>query len=144
MFKFLQRLIGRASNGRGAAPEAQLQELETKLDYHFTNRILLQEALTHRSWLPQNGTDSSMAYERLEFLGDSVLGLVVAERLFVMYPEMIEGDLTKSKSVLVNKKSLAHAGGKIGLGEYVQMSRDEEKSGGRRRQSIVADCMEAL
>lgn len=144
MFKFLQRLIGRSSNHSGETSEGQLQELEIKLAYHFNNRKLLEEALTHRSYLSQNGAEPHIAYERLEFLGDSVLGLVVADRLFVDYPEMSEGDLTKSKSVLVNKKSLAHAGGKIGLGEYVLMSRDEERSGGRRRQSIVSDCMEAM
>lgn len=144
MFAFFKKLFGRGSATTDAASESQLHELERKLDYSFTNQFLLREALTHRSYLSQNGSESLPSYERLEFLGDSVLGLVVAERLFVHYPEMSEGDLTKSKSMLVNKKSLAHAGRKIELGDYVIMSRDEEKSGGRKRQSITADCLEAL
>jgi ribonuclease-3 len=144
MISFLKRLFKRAPGNAGAVSESGLQELEQKINYIFTNRVLLREAVTHRSYLSHNGAETGIAYERLEFLGDSVLGLVVAERLFVRYPEMSEGDLTKSKSMLVNKKSLAHAGSKIDLGNHVLMSVDEEKSGGRHRQSIVADCLEAL
>ena len=144
MITFLKRLFKRTPTNVGVLSESMLRELEQKINYTFANRPLLHEALTHRSYLSQNGSEPCTAYERLEFLGDSVLGLVVAERLFVRYPEMSEGDLTKSKSMLVNKKSLAHAGSQIDLGNYVLMSADEEKSGGRRRQSIVADCLEAL
>ena len=102
------------------------------------------EALTHRSYQRDNDPREAPAYERLEFLGDSVLGLVVADELFRDYPEMLEGELTKSKALLVNGKALAYAGNSIGLGEYILMSVEEAGAGGRQRASIIADCMEAL
>jgi ribonuclease-3 len=145
MLRFFKQLFGKKR--RGGAPAAwsgSVQaEIENKLDYQFDNPLLLLEALTHRSHPHGNGSQAA-AYERLEFLGDSVLGLVVAERLFSQYPDMPEGELTKNKSVLVNKKSLAHAARSIGLGDYILMSPDEDRSGGRQRESIMADCLEAL
>jgi ribonuclease-3 len=147
MRKLLARLFGRKKPGvRGQlklSPQSRAA-LEVKLGYHFRDEYYLHKALTHRSYLRLADTPNVRSYERLEFLGDSVLGLVVAEELFSRYTDMSEGKLTKNKSMLVNKKVLAHTAGTIGLGEYIFMSNDEERAGGRERQSILADCLEAL
>ncbi len=146
MLNFLKRLLGSKTKSETSSEwsEATRRKLEARIGYHFQSSRLLLESLTHRSFHGGERSREYPAYERLEFLGDSVLGLVVGEQLFLDYPEMSEGELTKSKSLLVNKKALAHAAKLIGLGEYVLMSPDEEKAGGRRRQSIQADCMEAV
>lgn len=146
MLGFFKRLFGFKTESATVVewPEATRRKLETRLGYSFQNQSLLVEALTHRSFHASERAREYPAYERLEFLGDSVLGLVVAERLYLDYAHMSEGELTKSKSLLVNKKSLAHAAKLIGLGEHVLMSMDEERAGGRRRQSILADCLEAV
>ena len=125
-------------------PPETKRQLEKKIGYTFKGEYYLLKALTHRSFLRTNETSISRSYERLEFLGDSVLGLVVAEELFTQNPEMSEGQLTQNKSLLVNKKVLAHAAGLISLGEFILMSPDEEKAGGRDRPSILADAFEAL
>jgi ribonuclease-3 len=116
-----------------------LGEVENILNYKFKNRRLLKKALTHRSW--ENG---GLSNERLEFLGDAVLGLVVSEFLFGVYPNLHEGDLTKMKSSLVNEAVLARVFTDSGLGEYIYLSAEEEKSGGREKPSITADAMEAV
>lgn len=146
MLNFLKRLLRSKSNSDTSAEWSDVtrRKLEARIGYYFQRPQLLQESLTHRSFHGGERSREYPAYERLEFLGDSVLGLVVGEQLFLDYPEMSEGELTKNKSLLVNKKALAHAAKLIGLGEYVLMSPDEEKAGGRRRQSIQADCMEAV
>ncbi len=147
MLKFLTKLFGRkmpAERGQlSLAPKARAA-LEAKIGYQFNDDYYLLKALTHRSYLRQVESTTIRSYERLEFLGDSVLGLIVAEELFSRYTDMTEGKLTKNKSILVNKKVLAHTAGVIGLGEYVFMSPDEERAGGRERQSILADSLEAL
>jgi ribonuclease-3 len=147
MLRFLAKLFGR----KEPAVSDQLQlgpgeraALEAKLGYQFRDDFYLLKALTHRSYLRQVESPTIQSYERLEFLGDSVLGLVVAEELFSRYSEMSEGKLTKNKSILVNKKVLAHTAGMIGLGDFIFMSPDEDRAGGRERQSILADCLEAL
>jgi ribonuclease-3 len=146
MLRFLKKLFGlkQPTKPDRSLSLATRRKLESRLGYQFQRPHLLLEALTHRSFHGGSRTTEYPAYERLEFLGDSVLGLVVAERLFLDYPDMPEGELTKSKSLLVNRKALAHAAKPIGLGDYILMSEDEEKAGGRRRQSILADCLEAI
>jgi ribonuclease III len=145
MLRLWSKIFGRqpVKAGEGVT-ERTRAELQRKLGYEFRNVEYLERALTHRSHLRPAESRPSQSYERMEFLGDSVLGLVVAEELFQKHPDMTEGDLTKSKSLLVNKKVLAHAGNKMGLGDFVFLSTDEERAGGRRRQSIVADCLEAV
>lgn len=130
-FSYIKRIFS-----RGKEP---LEEVENILQYRFRDRTLLQKALTHRSW-----EGSGNANERLEFLGDAVLGQAVSEFLFHEYPELNEGDLTKMKSSLVNEAVLARVFSEFGLGDYVYLSREEEKSGGRSKSSITADAMEAI
>ncbi len=141
----LARVFGRTpAQGETVVGVRTRTQLQQKLGYEFRQEELLLCALTHRSHLRINDSRPNASNERLEFLGDSALGLIVAEELYQKYPQMSEGDLTKSKSLLVNKKVLAHAGMALGLGDHILMSSDEERAGGRRRQSIVADCLEAV
>jgi ribonuclease-3 len=114
-----------------------LSSLASRLEYAFNNEALLTEALTHRS-------AASINNERLEFLGDGILNFVIAARLFEQYPDMQEGDLSRLRASLVNKDSLADIAKVLGLGEYIQLGSGELKSGGRRRDSILADAVEAI
>lgn len=107
----------------------------------FKDISYLKRALTHRSAAAENSLESN---ERLEFLGDSVVGLVVCENLFRLYPDYSEGDLAKSKAYIVSEPALAEAAQNLGLEEWVQMSTGEAATGGRRRRSILADAFEAL
>src|SRR5438132_13604884 len=111
----------------------ELTRLEERLGVRFKNVSLLERALTHRSAASDNALDSN---ERLEFLGDSVVGLIVCENLFLLFPEYNEGDLAKSKAYVVSESSLADAAQALGLEAFVQMSAGEAASGGRRRRSI--------
>jgi ribonuclease-3 len=146
MLKILSKWFGKKPPRPASTilPEKVRTDIQQKLRYTFNDISYLSRALTHRSYLRANELGLNRAYERLEFLGDSVLGLIVAEELFKKYPDMSEGGLTKNKSLLVNKKVLTHAGFTISLGDYVFMSADEERAGGRQRESIIADCLEAI
>ncbi len=126
--------------------EAKLNELQDLIRYQFKNRVLLKTALTHDSYLKKFDTDNLIISpnERMEFLGDSVLGLLVAEFLFGHFPEKTEGDLSKFKSNIVSEKFLATKAFQIQLGDYIQMSEEERRNGGKERKSILADVMEAL
>ncbi|HSH00555.1 MAG TPA: ribonuclease III [candidate division Zixibacteria bacterium] len=139
---FLKRLFGR-TDSRG-----ELDELAAKFHsvfrYDFNDESLLLEALVHRSYIRTPEGDGLQSYERLEFLGDSALGLIVAEELYNTFPDSSEGELTKLKSLLVNETSLSLIGGEAGLGQFVRLSPEEERSGGRERSSILADCFEAV
>jgi ribonuclease-3 len=116
------------------------QELLTRLDCRIEPR-LLELALTHSSFSYENGGESN---ERLEFLGDSVLGFLVAQEVFIDNPRLNEGDLTRLKNSLVSAESLATAATRIDLGKYLRLGKGEEVSGGRSRLNILADAMEAL
>jgi ribonuclease-3 len=107
------------------------------LEYTFKDQSLLVQALTHRS-------AASVNNERLEFLGDGMLNFVIAARLFEQYPDMQEGDLSRLRASLVNKDSLADIARSLQLGEYVKLGSGELKSGGRRRDSILADAVEGI
>ncbi len=122
----------------------QLQALEVKLGYTFRNRDLLVNSLLHRSHIHVTGQDREQSNERLEFLGDAVLGLVVNEQLFDKFPERSEGDLTKMKSLLVCGTRLSEVAVDIDLGIHIRMSRSEAATGGRHRSSILADTTEAI
>ena len=136
----LRRLFGRSSSISHAYDLKQLQGI---LDYRFRKHALLQQSLTHRSIVrARDGLIPSN--ERLEFLGDSVLGLVIADQLCHDHPVWPEGDLTKLKAMLVNEAALSRVGMEIGLNKYILLSSDEEKSGGRERPSIVSDAFEAV
>ncbi|HBB76707.1 MAG: ribonuclease III [Candidatus Levybacteria bacterium RIFOXYA1_FULL_41_10] len=109
----------------------------------FKNRNLLDEALTHRSYLNEIKRKVS-SNERLEFLGDSVLSLLVSAYLFEKYPHLDEGKLTNLRSLLVNKKAFAQVADEMGLGAHLKLSKGEEESGGRHNLSLLADTFEAL
>ncbi len=116
--------------------------LEEHLGYRFKRLDLLSLALTHRSWANERGIPEH--YERLEFLGDSVLGLISAEWLYASYPELPEGELSKLKAQLVSRPSLARHAELIGLGAALKIGVGEDRSGGRTKASLLADSMEAI
>lgn len=133
-----------ASKTNAPVDPIQLGVLETKLGYTFRDRSLLVNALLHRSHIHVTGQDREQSNERLEFLGDAVLGLVVNEKLYHKFPERSEGDLTKMKSLLVCGVRLSEVAIKFDLGIHIRMSRSEAATGGRQRSSILADTTEAL
>ncbi len=118
------------------------ESLEKKLGYSFNNKKLLEQALTHSSFSNEQG--SSNNYERMEFLGDAVLELVVSELLFTKYLDMSEGDLTKKRASMVCEESLAIIAKRLEIGKYLHLGNGEEATGGRDRNSILADALEAI
>ena len=121
-----------------------MQELEEKLNYTFRNPGLLSEALSHSSYANEHRSAGRSSNERLEFLGDSVLGFVTAEFLFIEHPDLPEGDLTRIRAALVCEQSLYEVARKLDLGRYLKLGRGEEAGGGRERTSILADATEAV
>ena len=120
------------------------KKFQTKIGYEFKDGRLLEQAFTHRSYLNENRSAGREHNERLEFLGDAVLELAVTEFLFAKYPEKAEGELTAYRAALVNTVSIADAAGKLGMNEYLMLSRGESKDTGRARQIILANAFEAL
>lgn len=123
---------------------AELTAFETKLGHSFNDKRLLETAFTHRSYLNENRGVGREHNERLEFLGDAVLELVVTEFLYAKYPEKPEGELTAFRAALVNTQSIADAGTKLGINEYLMLSKGESKDMGRARLIILANAFEAL
>ena len=121
-----------------------MEELEKKLNYTFRDRGLLSEALSHSSYANEHRSAHLRSNERLEFLGDSVLGFVTAEFLFTQHPDLPEGDLTRIRAALVCEQSLYEVARKLDLGRYLKLGRGEESGGGRQRTSILADATEAV
>lgn len=121
-----------------------MQELEKKLNYTFRDPALLSEALSHSSYANEHRAIHLNSNERLEFLGDSVLGFVTAEFLFIQHPDLPEGDLTRIRAALVCEQSLYEVARKLELGRYLKLGRGEEAGGGRERISILADATEAV
>jgi len=117
---------------------------ENKIDYVFKNKSLLRQAFTHRSYLNENRSTGIEHNERLEFLGDAVLELVVTEFLFEKYPDKAEGDLTSYRAALVNTTSISDAAVKLGMNDFLLLSRGESRDTGRARQIILANAFEAL
>jgi len=117
---------------------------EERIGYKFKNKSLLEQAFTHRSYLNENRASGREHNERLEFLGDAVLELVVTEFLYAKYPDRPEGDLTAYRAALVNTVSLAEAANVLGMNQYLFLSRGEAKDVGRARQIILANAFEAL
>lgn len=118
-----------------------MDELENKLGYSFADRSLLNTALSHSSYANENRSESN---ERLEFLGDSVLGQVVARHLFLTYPKMPEGQMTRLRAELVCEQALFSVAKKLELGRFIKLGKGEEHTGGRQRESILADAVEAV
>ncbi len=120
-----------------------MRELEEKLGYRFRNIGLLEHALTHSSYANEHRSSGITSNERLEFLGDSVLGMVVAEYLFETHPNMPEGELTRTRASLVCETSLYEVACALNLGRYLRLGKGEDAGGGRTRPSILADATEA-
>ena len=121
-----------------------MDELEAKLEYRFQNKALLLTALSHSSYANENKSAGLMSNERLEFLGDSVLGQVVSSYLYLSYPKMPEGQMTRLRAELVCEQSLFEVAKTLELGKYIRLGRGEEHTGGRARESILADAVEAI
>lgn len=122
----------------------ELKTLEKKLGYTFRNIDLLRTALYHSSYANEHRTAGISSNERLEFLGDAVLGVVTAEHLYKKHPDLPEGDLTHIRAVLVCEDSLHEVAQSLSLGDYLHLGRGEEQGGGRRRPSILADATESV
>lgn len=119
-----------------------IAELERKLNYKFKNKALLKEALTHRSYAAEKELDYNN--QRLEFLGDAVLEIIVTERLYFLYPEALEGDLTKMRSAMAQQEALATMANELDLADYIFMGKGETEAGGNKRQSTLSDAFEAI
>ena len=124
--------------------EKKLKALEARIGYEFKNRNLLILALTHSSYANEKRWDKTRCNERLEFLGDAVLELVSSNFLYHQYPDMPEGEMTKLRASLVCEPTLAYCAEQIGLGGYLLLGKGEDATGGRTRNSVVSDAMEAL
>ena len=121
-----------------------ITELQEKLNYSFKKPALLETALTHSSYANEHKKDGLISNERLEFLGDSILGLAVAELIYRHKPTTPEGQMTKLRAELVCEKNLANLAESLQLGTYLKLGRGEDKGGGRFRPSILADALEAV
>lgn len=121
-----------------------LERLEEVIGYQYKNRELLKEALTHSSFANEQKINKSRDYERLEFLGDAVLELVSSEFLFRTHPDMPEGKLTRTRASMVCEPALAYCAKDLELNQYIRLGKGEEMTGGRFRDSIISDAMEAV
>ena len=121
-----------------------IKDLEAAIGYRFKNISLLQNALTHSSYANERWHNSLKSNERLEFLGDSILGMVVAEYLYKTFPDRPEGELTRMRADMVCEKTLASVATRIELGRHLMLGNGEEQSGGRSRDSILADAVESV
>jgi ribonuclease III len=125
-------------------PDARYTELEARLGHTFRDPALCETAMTHTSWLNEAGQPERSDNERLEFLGDAVLDLVVSDVLMRRFPHRREGDLSRARAALVSESALAQVAVGIELGRFILLGRGEERTGGRARPSILANTLEAL
>ena len=121
-----------------------IKDLEAAIGYSFKNITLLQNALTHSSHANERWHDSLMSNERLEFLGDSVLGMVAAEHLYRNFPDRPEGELTRMRADMVCEQALAIVADRLNLGQHILLGHGEDQTGGRKRASILADAVESV
>ena len=121
-----------------------IKDLEAAIGYRFKDISLLQNALAHSSYANERWHNSLLSNERLEFLGDSILGMTVAEHLYRRFPDRPEGELTRMRADMVCEQSLAQVAHTIGLGEHLLLGHGEEQGGGRGRASILADAVESV
>jgi ribonuclease-3 len=137
---------GRTYRKHGLTKERirRLNALQKKLGVSFRKPALLDQALTHRSYVFENGQDRTLSNERMEFLGDAILGLITSEFLYRTFSKGGEGSLTQARSYIVRGPILAERARKLGVGSYVKMSQSEKASGGADRESILSDCLEAI
>ena len=121
-----------------------IKDLEAAIGYHFNNIGLLQNALSHSSYANERYHNSLMSNERLEFLGDSILGMLVADYLYRTFPNRPEGELTRMRADMVCEKTLAAVANGLGLGQHLLLGKGEASGGGRSRNSILADAVESV
>ena len=121
-----------------------IKDLEAAIGYKFKDISLLQNALAHSSYANERWHNSLMSNERLEFLGDSILGMMVAEYLYRTFPDRPEGELTRMRADMVCEQTLAAVAGRIDLGRHLLLGNGEEQGGGRTRNSILADAVESV
>lgn len=121
-----------------------IKDLEDAIGYHFKDIRLLQNALAHSSYANEQWHNSLLSNERLEFLGDSVLGMLVARFLYTTFPQRPEGELTRMRADMVCEKTLAGVANTLGLGNHLLLGKGEELGGGRHRNSILADAVESI
>ncbi len=121
-----------------------LKDLEEAIGYRFQNITLLQQAMAHSSYANERWHDSLMSNERLEFLGDSILGMLVADYLYRTFPNRPEGELTRMRADMVCERSLAVVAARLDLGKHLLLGKGEEQGGGRGRESILADAVESV
>jgi ribonuclease-3 len=130
--------------GIGEKEGKHMKQLQNHINYHFKNTALLEQALTHSSYHNENRGNSTGSNERLEFIGDSVLGLLTSEFLYQKYPDMSEGELTRLRSQLVCEPSLSAAACRMSLSEHLRLGRGENNNAGRTRPAVLADAAEAV
>jgi ribonuclease-3 len=135
----LKRIFSKTTTVR----KVNIESVQRLIGYRFNEPSHLKLALTHRSFASANET-ADESNERMEFLGDSVLGLVIAHQLFKDHPHWREGELTKVKALLVNETTLSEIGKELGLNQHIFLSSDEDKAGGAERPSIVSDAVESI
>ena len=121
-----------------------IKDLEAAIGYRFKNITLLQNALTHSSYANERWHNGLLSNERLEFLGDSILGMVVAQYLYKTFPDRLEGDLTRMRADMVCETSLAQVARQVDIGRHLLLGHGEEQNGGRSRASILADAVESV
>ena len=121
-----------------------LSELEKKLKVSFNDIVLLDQSLTHKSYVYEKKLEEFSDNERLEFLGDAVLKLIISNYLIQKYPNKDEGELTRIRAIIVSDNNLAKVAEKLYLGKYLQLSENERKTGGRKRKSNIANALEAI
>jgi ribonuclease-3 len=126
------------------ADRKKLKPLQVQLHYVFQDPELLVQALTHRSYAHEHGEPGTIHNERLEFLGDTVLGLVLSHLLYRMFPDLSEGELSRLRAGLVNEQQLKQLAQGLKLGKYLRLGRGEEVTGGRKKSSLLADALEAV
>ncbi|MCC6543419.1 MAG: ribonuclease III [Nitrospirae bacterium] len=124
--------------------DEQMRDLEKRLSYNFMNIDLLKEAVTHKSYVNENPDLNAKDNERLEFLGDAVLDLSISSYLVENFPQYQEGELSKFKSMMVSEPSLSKIASELDIGEYLLLGRGEEHTGGRKKESLLANALEAI
>lgn len=124
--------------------EKELKNLEKKIKYNFKNKDILDLSLTHSSHAYEKGSENTEQNERLEFLGDAVLSLIISDYIYYRYPKRPEGELAKIRASLVNKAILAKIAKELDIGQYLLLGKGEESTGGRKRNSILANTVEAI
>lgn len=124
--------------------QSEMEQLERKIGYTFEDKLLLKRALTHTSYMNEQRINKNGNYERVEFLGDAVLEVLSSEYLYLNYPQMGEGDMTKLRAALVCEGALAKCAKELELSDYILLGKGEEMMGGRQKESIIADVMEAV